>query len=637
MSRRKVRPAAPRLALALLALGVLSSGLLLGACGPSSPSEPARTAEHPARPEARYWATQLHLHGSFSEGLGTMADQTEAARRLGSVDVLWWTDHDWRIARHTFVSSFGFESLRQRLEIPHRGMPWSKRPRYIRIAWKALAGGAALAAADQALSDTAAEGQHSLRLGATAGAGEEEWGWTGGKLDTNGGRWSRSLAAGVTLELAVRPETALGADAQLLVRTELSYRAGGTSELRYVVGDEGEARNERIGGRMVGIVPLEAVPGRWTTLRLPVSEDAARLGLGGDDNSLRRIEIRLQTRRGARAAVLVDDLELHEQLDGPALLRREQEMATELGAASGLTEHVGLELSYSLHMNAFLPEIELPDFERFPHGMEPSQAVRWAHERGGLIAYNHVFGAGDDPEDDVKEALAGRGDLVVEERAFGADLLEVGYPLRVLPLADHLAVWDRLSTAGVVITGIGTSDSHDPREGWKDGNNFVSWIWARSPGAPDLIEGLRCGRVFFGDPASFSGTLELSLGELGADAETVTGKVVAGSLDAALTLHAVATDLPPGSRVRWVADGRAIREEMPPAGAYSSELELTPDLLGDADGSGATHFVRLEVWQGERGLAFTNPVYLAGADFEPVLASGEPVPLCRRTGREGAR
>jgi predicted metal-dependent phosphoesterase TrpH len=39
----------------------------------------------------------MHLHGSFSEGTASMDAHLKQAQRLG-VDVLWWTDHDFRVA-----------------------------------------------------------------------------------------------------------------------------------------------------------------------------------------------------------------------------------------------------------------------------------------------------------------------------------------------------------------------------------------------------------------------------------------------------------------------------------------------------------------------------------------------------------
>jgi hypothetical protein len=44
---------------------------------------------------------------------------------------------------------------------------------------------------------------------------------------------------------------------------------------------------------------------------------------------------------------------------------------------------------------------------------------------------------------------------------------------------------------------------------------LVSWVWARSTKAPDLIDGLRRRRAFFGNPYLYQGKLDLSVGELG--------------------------------------------------------------------------------------------------------------------------
>ena len=78
--------------------------VILLACVASGPH--AQTAMG----EEKVFGVQLHLHGSMSEGSGSMAGHNHEAQQLnGVVDVLWWTDHDWRIAAHTYVSTFDFE------------------------------------------------------------------------------------------------------------------------------------------------------------------------------------------------------------------------------------------------------------------------------------------------------------------------------------------------------------------------------------------------------------------------------------------------------------------------------------------------------------------------------------------------
>ena len=79
---------------------VASLTLLAAACEPGEP----RSGE--ARERA--FSVQLHVHGSFSEGVGSIDSHSHEARDVG-VDVIWWSDHDFRIASYRHVTRFGFE------------------------------------------------------------------------------------------------------------------------------------------------------------------------------------------------------------------------------------------------------------------------------------------------------------------------------------------------------------------------------------------------------------------------------------------------------------------------------------------------------------------------------------------------
>jgi hypothetical protein len=146
-------------------------------------------------------------------------------------------------------------------------------------------------------------------------------------------------------------------------------------------------------------------------------------------------------------------------------------------------------------------------------------------------------------------------DELLSQRVFGADILEVGYRDRGgHPLEDHLWVWDQLGLNGLFLVGTGVSDSHGgPSQRWRtDDNNFLSWIYARSPRKEDLIEGLRAGRVFFGDIVLFNGTVDLTTAH-GAR----MGQIVVG--DAPSEQVTVAIDgLGAGDVVRMLASGREI-------------------------------------------------------------------------------
>ena len=55
----------------------------------------------PSEPE-RPWSVQLHLHGSFSEGEGSIDSHSWEARDVGC-EVLWWSDHDFRMTTYQHV------------------------------------------------------------------------------------------------------------------------------------------------------------------------------------------------------------------------------------------------------------------------------------------------------------------------------------------------------------------------------------------------------------------------------------------------------------------------------------------------------------------------------------------------------
>lgn len=564
------------------ASAVLLAGLALGA--------PAAAAE-------RYYPVQLHLHGSMSEGDGSMRGHNAVAHALGTVDALWWTDHDWRVAGHGHLPGFGFDQLREVSPVPARETPWSEgEDGTAAVRWKEERDPGIADLTARLDDEVVAAGASSLRLEVRSMPRNDAWRWAGITLDAAGGRLKAPLAADVEVEVLVRPGR-LSDDGRPLIRLHLSRQVDAVAEIDYVLGKAGDPRVEERDGRRVGVVPMAAPAGRWTRLVLGVTHDAERLGLGGWDNSLRRISIGAEVRRGGRAALHVDELRVRRLRSGAEVLARAEQIAADLGREYGLVNHVGLEVSYAVHMNVYLPRIELPDFERYPHGMPPHDVVGWAHERGGVASYNHVFGTLPEQISEYDQRVR----YLLDNRAFGADLLEVGYPHRVLPLKRHLEVWDTLSRDGVVIGGVGTSDSHSQTVGWRDGNNYVTWVWARSTAREDLIAGLRSRRAFFGDPVRFRGELFL---------ETADGVPMGQVVRSAARRHDVflrITALPEGATVRWIEQGKVVKTLSPPAGDFARTFRVK---------TRKDRFVRAEVWLGERGIAFSNCLYFVAASRE---------------------
>src|SRR2546422_967028 len=80
----------------------ISALLALAAAGVSPPAVPAAD---------NIYSVQMHIHGSASEGTGTWYTHTIANQRAG-VNVLWWSDHDDRLAYYEmqYADRFDFES-----------------------------------------------------------------------------------------------------------------------------------------------------------------------------------------------------------------------------------------------------------------------------------------------------------------------------------------------------------------------------------------------------------------------------------------------------------------------------------------------------------------------------------------------
>jgi hypothetical protein len=497
--------------------------------GAPSNHSPATDAElHP-------YAVQMHLHGSLSEGQGSMRGHLEAARRLGSVDVLWWSDHDWRIALHTYQRGFDFESGSLDTVIVVPGRRREKRLAHgaanaesCRVSWTGR--GRAVRHPDERVEVVAAPGGRPGRAGrwSAAAPGSEVRSFARAFV-ADRDRTHFPLGARLRVRFALYVEEMAPAGARAVVSFVLSQQPPDNRQgvVNFVVGDAGaRAARWSADSLRVADVPLDAPAGRWIDVRLDIAREAERLGLGGADNSLCAIEVGLETRDGARATIYIDDFAIEEEIRGDALLEWQQEFVTGAAAGDSISQLVGIEISYGRHVNYFGPALALPDFAAHPNGFDAIDAVAFAHEHGGLASLNHVFGTADE-ESDERESPDDRFATILDEltrsRCYGADLIEIGYPTRALTIEHFLALWDSLWSRDILIPGTGVSDSHNNAIGWRDGNNFVTWIWARSMSREDLLEGLRAGALAFGNPALLDGDVMLSTSDGHRMGEVVDG------------------------------------------------------------------------------------------------------------------
>lgn len=629
-------------------LGVALACAALAACGPQQEGQGAADAAGDApcaavaaREPLPAQSVQLHVHGPYSEGLGSIESHAAEAQGVG-VRTIWWSDHDTRIATWHHASRFGFDGWREPIDL---GEPWralaafeDRREKWLRppaaVATTRAAAATALAEFDAARFDSP---PRSFRL-AFENADDTFRGVVSG-LEADQRLWVRPLRSGVVVHVAVWAEAA-GPDARGFVELGLSEHpppGGGEPEphvVRYVLANGGAP--ERSG--LVFSVPLAWKPGRWNHYALDVSADAARgfpESVPGDD-ALAGIAVGVEARRGARAAVRFDSLRLEQSSRGAAAFAEQRALIDEVAAGRPAVRQLqGVEISYGApHLNEFTVDTVLHDYDAWLAGSglldaagrltDPEafrrQLVRRvvddAHRRGGLVSYNHMLGAlvagWGPPKRDPGEVLA----ELTHDRLFGADLLEVGYRHRGgRPLADHLWVWDQLALAGLLPIGVGTSDSHGgPTERWRTSpNNFVTWVYAPAREKAPLIEGLRAGRAFFGDPTRFAGTLDLAAPDGARMGHVVVGAAASACVTAQVTRAAS------GDALRFVSQGQVVATH-PLVGADAAVAQRIA--LADP----RPHAVRVELVDAKaEPKALSNPIVFAREappDVAPVRVRG---------------
>jgi hypothetical protein len=596
----------------------LAATLLVGAASPAPAIQPGE----------QVYSAQLHVHGSLSEGLGSMEWHTDRAVQTGVADVLWWTDHDWRIEHWNHTKRYDFElatvdTANTRVKEPDDA--YTNEWRYWDL--RTFTG----ATHEVSIVDSLVyQGTKALRLSTTKmGAGTAfvgvHWAQTGSRLQNR-----YALAKRVTLHFAVHPNK-VNSFSKFVVEATLSHHPGQAHVLRYVMGSSA--------GETANTIMLPFTDAAWNVYDLDLTADAINLFTSGgndslraEDNDLYEVTIGVETRRSlTQPVVFFDDyrIDTDPSLGGPEMLAKSEDFV-ELYETMypSITHFVGNEISRyraQPHLNSFTPTPALVDYT----GTVFSDSIYWAvdqvHALDGVISYNHAWGTSvygdtsETPQHELARIQAKKRDLIAS-RMFNCDMMEVGYRVREgIELDDFLSTWDALTANAIFTTGNGVSDSHgtDLFDGWGpwvEGdasfeNNFVTWLYATSLDEVGLIQAMRSGRAFFGDPYVFDpdGTLDLWSGE-----GFPMGRVVL--TDRASHEVVVEIDgLPATSTVRFL---QAEIRENPPVEYIDPNYLRDEDLTGSWSGTRFTDtvtvdttlpsFVRVEVEDQGTATAYSN-------------------------------
>src|SRR3954454_5739792 len=574
----------------------------------------------------------MHIHSSFSEMSGSMESQLIQAQ-LNNVDVLWWTDHDHRMEQAGFRNAVHFTSLTDEAT---DGKPWH---------WQQETAGSLTSDSGGRIVDSPASPNDPVARGSlslTAQSTSTARASLGFYADSRSARLNyQGNLYGQTLTVDILP-TDIGPDAYLELALTTSYhgpsggRPAGIYTVAYHFGGARKA-GTRSTVDLTAIVNVPVVPNEWNTVALTPCDDIAALwpDLPPQDFASWKLNLNAVS-TGGLARGFFDYLRFGRRYTSGDVLLQTQKS---IGAAYAsryptVAQRQGLEISlFNPHLNWFGGAVSLPDYT----GITSSDSyvelmkdqVSAVHGAGGVVSYNHPYGTGAQaalPQATQDEQLTEIGRTLLDNKALGCDILEVGYPLKGgVEIGRHLGLWDILNRNAMFLTGNGTSDDHGGQD-WKGiQNNWITSVWASDNSEAQLIAALQAGRAWAGSLASFAGTLDL----------LVDGTCPMGSASVSAVgsrnLQVLATGLPADATLQVLRGGVDFAGRADPRPNTSVVASYPASAL--TGGSVVTKidtrkscFVRTQVKDSTGAvIAFSNPVWL----LRSLPATGIPTARAR--------
>jgi TAT (twin-arginine translocation) pathway signal sequence len=469
---------------------------------------PLRSPARPVAPDSSSaYSMAMHVHSSFSEQQGSMDAQLFQAQ-TNSVDVLWWTDHDFRMDGTAYRNTVHFTSLTKEAGGPGQGGAWTWQVQ--RSGTLTSGSGGGIVSSPVTPNDPAQHGSLSL----TAQTKTSQAASFGYYANCQPAGWNyRDNLTGQSLSIDVLLNQGWS-NGYLEMLISTSYHEASA-------GNQGRVAQQNNGIITIPVTPSS--PGEWTTVTITPSNDIAALWPDLDYRDFALWGLTLSAvSTGDDVSGYFDYLNFH-RIDGGELFSDQTDMMTLLAARyPEVTQQQGLEVSFRLpHVNWFgsnvtLPSYGSPDTKQWVKYLE-NDLIPQIHQAGGLVSYNHPYGPDDIPQlpsakqeelmRQVAVSMLPQGESV---GALGSDLLEVGYEVRNgVDLAHHVGLWDVMSRNSVFLTGNGTSDDHHGLDWAGMWNNWVTSAWSASTGKADLLSALASGRAWCGSMTNFTGSLDL--------------------------------------------------------------------------------------------------------------------------------
>ena len=533
----------------------------------------------------------MHLHSIF-EPSASMEGHIRHARDLG-MKYIWFTDHDIRMGRKGWeLDGFDFDE----------GLTVTRGDATYGFKEKRVDEGCSISFSEK----DAYRGRGCMRLFADGGVAEAV-------MFTYKKGHCRALLSELQLGLAYKIISADPENTRFIVDVTLSQRPpeDRSAHLLFVWGyTDGILDNPH-----THVVKIEGScewrEGIFDLSREVLTDEAMARDIGGLDNGFSALSIKVQARAGASITAFVDEFTKSTSLDAQSTYERQKQVAKEIGAKYGVTPFVATEISNAgMHKNYFSDQIELIPYEAQGYKAKHDEVCRDLVRRDAVFSINHPFALVDLSKTDSPDADAEINRIAecfIENNCYGASLIEVGFPKdRYMPFWCHLSLWDRLSMAGVLVTGYGSSDAHTNDTGWYSGNNFTNWIGIdatiESPTADTFAEAMRQGRLYMGNPTKIKGEVVFD-----AECGAVIGETVSSTAEELVRFSMESASS--NWRIRWIVNGEPLREKNMTDGRFFDEISVSPQLELD--------FVRVEIY-GEDGicLLLTNPIYFSRKENE---------------------
>ena len=566
------------------------------------------------------YSMAMHVHSSFSEQSGSMDAQLNQAA-TNTVDVLWWTDHDFRMSGRGYRKTVHFTSLTAEKGATGEGGAWVWELQKAGPLASTSTGG--IVTTPSSPNDTVSGGAMKVSAKSTSTAAAT-YGYFG-NCHTGGDNYKDNLT-GQTLTFDVMiPSGWSRGYLEIQLATSLHTASGGRPagiyQLSYRFVPPGTPKSRSANG-ITGVVVTPLTPGQWTTFAIRPDDDVTALwpDLDVRDFQLSGITVNAVS-TGDTVTGYVDYLRFDRQMSGAAQLSMQEQMELLLAPRyPTVQQRQGLEVSWLLpHLNWFGGAVVLPDglatvtSKNYASWLN-SSAVPQIHAAGGLASYNHPYGYAQGKllstaqQDAMLTQLA---PVLLSTRALGCDLIEVGYNVRQgVGVARHIALWDVMSRNGIFLTGNGTNDDHFGKNWATLTNNFFSSAWADSMAEADLLAAMRAGRMWCAPLSKYRGAMDLLV-----DGAVPMGGVSVSQL-ASRQMAITATSLPAGSSVQVVrgpvdyagaskpAAGTSVVATIPASGFAGGQASRAVD-------TSTSCFVRTQVVNSAGTIiGVSNPVWL---------------------------